>query len=108
LVQPLKQLALHKLQQTLVTYRIFEARIQDLVALVRFAYSDDNTSSEGGDQLRALVTIYMAARAHFMDRSDAFLDLLEEGGQFVRKFWMIVRRCQKRPSVDLDEMARPF
>jgi hypothetical protein len=90
LIKPLRQLVLHKLQQTLVVFELYPERIGDILELVRYTYSDNNTSSDGVDELRGLVAVYVAANLDKMKRSDCFVDLLEEGGGFVRNFWRLI------------------
>jgi hypothetical protein len=88
---PLQQLVLQKLHQTLVRFEMYPERVEDVVELVRYAYSDDHTFSDGNDELRALVAVYMASRIDKLNQSESFPTLLEEGGVFVRDFWMLVR-----------------
>jgi BTB/POZ domain len=92
-IEPLQQIALQKLHQTLVRFELYPERVQDLVELVRYAYSDDHTFSGGTDELRALVAVYMASRIEKLNKSDSFLTLLEDGGVFVRYFWLLVRNA---------------
>lgn len=62
LIRLLKQLALQKLQQTLVRFELYPERINDIIELIRYSYSDDNTLDNGSDELRALVILYVASR----------------------------------------------
>ena len=90
-VKSLRKLALHKIHRTLLTFELYPQRVQDLVELVRFAFMDRNTYSGGADELRALVTLYMASRVDKLKGSEPFVDLLEDGGPFVRNFWLLLR-----------------
>jgi hypothetical protein len=92
-IEPLQQLVLHKLHRTLLLFQLFPERVRDVVELVRFAYTDEHTFSGGNDELRALVTIYAVLNIDRLDKSDSFLALLEDGGPFVRNFWIIVRNA---------------
>jgi hypothetical protein len=92
-IKPLQRLVLQKLQQTLVRFELYPERVEDVVELVRYAYSDDNIYSDGTDELRALVAVYMASRIDKLNQSDSFLTLLEDGGAFVRDFWLLVRNA---------------
>ena len=92
-IKPLQQLVLQKLHQTLVRFELYPERVEDVVELVRYAYSDDHTFGGGADELRALVVVYVASRIDKMNKSDSFLTLLEDGGAFVRDFWLIVRNA---------------
>lgn len=97
-IQPLQQLALQKLHQTLVRFELYPERVEDVVELVHFAYSDDYTFSGGNDELRALVAVYMASTIDKLNQSEHFLTLLEEGGVFVRDFWLLVRNTVSNPT----------
>lgn len=92
-IEPLKQLVLQKLHQTLVRFELYPERVKDVVELVHYAYSDENTFSGGTDELRALVAAYMALRIGKLNQSNSFLTLLEDGGAFVRDFWLLVRNA---------------
>jgi hypothetical protein len=90
-VESLKRLSLHKLHKTLEGFTLFEERIEDIAELVRFSYCNDNTPDEGTDELRQLVLKFVASRHADIGESAPFLSLMEEGGIFVRDFWVFVR-----------------
>jgi hypothetical protein len=77
----------------LIRFELYPERVKDVVELVRFAYLDDQTYSGGADELRALVAVYMASRIDKLNQADSFLALLEDGGAFVRDFWLLVRNA---------------
>jgi hypothetical protein len=83
-IKPLPHLVLQKLRQTLLSFELYSERVQDIVELVRYAYSDDNTFSGGNDELRALVTIYAVWNVDKLNKSNSFYTLLEDGGPFIR------------------------
>jgi len=118
-VRELKSLVLHKLYITLEKFALCEARIADVMELVRIAY--DNTppspqpaapgaviqrvdswsaaiTTSGGsnckekrvDGLRKLVTRFVVSKLDAVAESDAFLDLLHYGGDFVKDFWSVL------------------
>jgi hypothetical protein len=91
LVEPLKRLALHKLHTALLNSHIFDQRVVDVMELVRYAYDHGENRKEDGtiEDLRMLVVEYIASElSTFRDHKD-FVDLLEEGGEFVADFWRI-------------------
>jgi hypothetical protein len=79
-IEKLRGLALHKLHKTLQVFHIFHKRIGDIVELVRYSY--DNTRDT--DDLRDLVTHYVACNFEDMARNESFLALMEGGGAFIR------------------------
>jgi hypothetical protein len=85
----LKSLVLQKLHQTLVRFEIHAGRISDIVELVRYAYSKEYDSGIDpmkvldAEELRVLVTMYVASKYSDLQGSKEFEALLEDGGPFV-------------------------
>ncbi len=92
-VESLKALTLNKMHETLSAFTLYRARIGDIVKLIGYVYSSENTPDyeDRVDELRALVTHYVACKADTIAESELFLGLLEEGGPFVRDFWRKVK-----------------
>ncbi|GBF61547.1 hypothetical protein TMEN_4051 [Trichophyton mentagrophytes] len=91
-IEALKELVLFKLHTTLKGFTLFPKRIGDLVKLIQFVYTEDNTrgGSKQIDPLRKLVTRYMTTVLKDIAVNPAFLGLLLEGGEFVSDFWTVV------------------
>lgn len=124
-VRELKNLVLHKLNNTLEKFTLHKARIADIMELVRFAYDNTPPSSQPGaravfqneaitgfdwpikstssdnhnainrkekrvDGMRKLVTDFVVSKLDVVAESDAFLDYLHYGGDFVRDFWTVL------------------
>jgi hypothetical protein len=85
-IEALRMLTLQKLQGTLMKFKLYKSRIRDIVELLRFSYSNENTPDRerGIDQLRELVTRYTVCEAEALMESEEYLTFLEEGGPFVR------------------------
>jgi hypothetical protein len=94
LIYPLKALVLHKLQQTLLGFRLGDQRVGDVVNLARYAYDNNLDRSTGGvvNDLRELVVEYIASEAETVGKHNEFKVLLEEGGEFVTDFWSAVSK----------------
>jgi hypothetical protein len=91
LVKPLRRLALHKIHSTLQYFQLYDERIIDVIELARYAYEHGEDRSKDGaiDDLRMLVVEYIASEiSTFRDHKD-FVELLEEGGEFVVDFWRV-------------------
>jgi len=90
LIDSLKALALFKLHKTLCLFQLNDKNAEDIVDLARYVYSEEG-GSEGLDEgiggLRSLVCHYMATNALVLSFSDAFMDLLGDGGQLVKDFF---------------------
>ncbi len=89
-VEDLKELVLHKIHKTLVSFTLHETRIGDVIELAQYVYSTENIPDRDQqvDALRALVVLYMVCEMDALSGSEKFLSLLECGGSFVRDFWM--------------------
>lgn len=84
-VENLKTLALRKLHDTLSTFTLFEARRRDIVELLRFSYSDENTPDrEVIDELRSLVMLYVGCEVESLSQCPDFVILLGEGGRLAQ------------------------
>lgn len=93
-ISDLSQLALHKLNRNLLLFTIFTSRVNDILTLVRFTYSNDSTPTyeHKVDRLRRLVVWYVAEnRDQIADRKE-FLELMSEGGEFVTDLWKVMRQ----------------
>jgi hypothetical protein len=96
-INELKALTLHKLHNTLNKFTLYEARRGDIVNLVEFAYSNDNTpdSDHDVDDLRALITHYITCEMESLVESPEFLSFLDQPGQFSRDLIrMMMRRIE--------------
>ncbi|ORY08704.1 hypothetical protein BCR34DRAFT_616239 [Clohesyomyces aquaticus] len=94
LVDSLKALALHKLQQTLLNFKLYRKRVGDVIELARYAYSNEHTPDRGSrevDSLRRLVVEYISSEVDIIGECPEFVDLLREGGEFVEDFWDLAR-----------------
>ncbi|KAH6672841.1 hypothetical protein B0J14DRAFT_482231, partial [Halenospora varia] len=83
-VDSLKHLSLYKLHKTLRTFIIDDMNIPDVIDLAKFAYH----KHEGyvGHELRNVICQFMAVNALVLTFDEEFMELLGEGGQFVKDF----------------------
>lgn len=95
-IQILKMLALEELHSTLASYTLYDSRVSDIVALLRYVYA--NTSSEeggigggGSRELRKLLTDYMGVEMKILTKDQSFKDLMfEDGGDLMGDFMKMV------------------
>ena len=90
LIDSLKALALFKLHKTLCVFQLDDWNAEDIVALARYAYSEEGGGGaldEGIGGLRSLICQYMATNAVVLAINDGFMDLLGDGGQLVKDFF---------------------
>lgn len=83
-IEPLRNLCLHKLQDTLVKFTLYEERVGDIVELMRYAYSNTADRSGSMDGLRSLLAHYAACVIEDLAQSDKFELLFEEFGSLAR------------------------
>lgn len=91
-VDTLKQLVLSKLHQTLSGVRLDASKVQDLVDLARYIYSDERTPGlrHGIDKLRELICYYIADNGRVTSEHAMFAALLREEGDLASDLWKIV------------------
>lgn len=91
LMDSLISLTLQKLHRTLAEFQLHECRVKDVLALARYAYACEDIPSRGEDgtidELRKLIIRYIVCQMEDMGGCDEFVELLEEGGEFVGDFW---------------------
>jgi hypothetical protein len=87
-VESLKMLTLSKLHQTLKMLDLDAPKVQDIVELTRYAYSDEMTPDlqNGIDGLKELICHYIAANARMMAGYITLTALIEDGGLSYRIF----------------------
>ena len=85
-IRKLKSLALRNLHTNLSEYRPYgEVYYRDIMVLVRYTYENTPSREQHKDELRQLVTCYVADKgSKAIARSKHCLDLIEEVGAFAR------------------------
>lgn len=86
LAHNLRRLTLEKLHKTLVGFQLFEARVNDIIGVTRYAYSNeyipDRAPDECIDELRKLIVDYIVSEFDVIGKAAGLHAYLEEGGQF--------------------------
>ncbi|KAJ4383893.1 hypothetical protein N0V86_000736 [Didymella sp. IMI 355093] len=92
MVHPLRDLALHKLHKTLVSFELYPERLGDVAELARYAYENGADRTEDGriDALREMVVNYIACEMKVLGKHAEFRNLMDGGGEFAGDFWDIV------------------
>ena len=83
-IAPLRKLALHKLQRTLVVFDLYRERVGDIVKLLGYSYSHTVDRPGSQDQLRSLVVHYSAGLIEKLSDNEEFDALLEGNGALGR------------------------
>ena len=74
----LKRLSLHKLHQTLVGFTLYDERVENIVDLIRYSYSNTADLLGSIDDMRLLIIHYAACVVEDLIRNTKFRTLLEE------------------------------
>ncbi|EPE27939.1 hypothetical protein GLAREA_04730 [Glarea lozoyensis ATCC 20868] len=82
LIPSLQALSLSKLHTTLKTFELDSSNTPDILALARYAYSED-----GVDELRDLVCKFLVVHAVTLTADEGFMGLMREGGEFAGDMW---------------------
>jgi hypothetical protein len=72
------------LQRTLTEFTLYDERIENIINLLRYSYSNTTDHSESIDDLRLLVVHYSACVVENLSRSNEFQLLLKKVGSFAR------------------------
>lgn len=90
MIEPLHQLALCKIAQTLKQFTLYRQSVPAVIEFVRFVYADTVHSDHAIGPLRKLATSYMVSSLGRLGDDENFQALLAEGGDFVADFWRAV------------------
>jgi len=94
-IEPLKALTLQKLHSTLKGFKLYHKRVGDIVKLAEYAYTTEDLPGRGDDgtidSLRQLVVEYIVCEINTIGICKEFVELMEDGGEFVGDFWRIMR-----------------
>jgi hypothetical protein len=90
-IDSLKRLTLFKIHKTLSMFSLDIPKLEHIVHLVRYAYSDERTPDlvTKVDGLRELICQYIVANAELTSRDTTFTALIEEGGPLARDLWKL-------------------
>ncbi|EAW07590.1 uncharacterized protein ACLA_023040 [Aspergillus clavatus NRRL 1] len=90
-IEPLCQLVLSKLHQTLKDFKLYPTGVAGVLEFVRFVYSNTPPNyANRVDAMRSLATRYVVSVLGQIGETEEFQELLEEGGAFVTDFWHII------------------
>ena len=81
-VEPLRKLALYKLFVTLHSFTLYREGVGDIVELAQYAY--DHTRDSEDEELRMLVTHYMAGKLETFSQDSRFHAILREPGSLAK------------------------
>lgn len=99
-IDRLKRLCLRQLHITLLNFSLYRDRVEDILHLIRFSYSNENTADKNSDSidgLRELVVRYAACIGQELWAHEEFKELLVDENQFARDiFGKVIKVIDKK------------
>ena len=90
-IQGLKSSALKELHLALAHYTLYPERTGDIIALIRYIYSNTGESVFGVEDLRSVLKEYMSCEMDTLMKDSAFKELMfEDGGALLGDFMKAV------------------
>lgn len=94
-IQPLKRLALDMLDQTLSVFVLWPECVGDIIALIRFVYTETLLPFEGPEPLRDMLMRYVSLEICTLTWAPDFQDLLIEFADLVEDYCSCVTKRLK-------------
>ena len=92
-VQGLKSCAIKELHLALANYTLYPDRTGDIIALIRYIYSNTGESVSGVKDLRSVLKEYMSCEMDNLMKDSTFKELMfEDGGALLGDFMKAVER----------------
>lgn len=91
-IQPLKRLILKNLHQTLSIFTLWPECVGDVVALVKFVYSNTVPASNGDEPMRRMLSQYIGYEMQVILEATAFRNFLNNDRDFLDDFCSQVGR----------------
>ena len=92
-IKQLEALALDELHETLKNFHLYPERTGDIIELLRYGYANTKESKETVEDLRTILTDYVAIEMDILMTDETFRDLMiEDGGALLGDFMKVVRK----------------
>ena len=85
-IQPLKKLALSKLQQTLAIYTLFPERVGDVTSLLKYVYANTSESKPDVEDIRTMLAHYIGCEMETLVRDGEIKELLASNEEMLNDF----------------------
>ena len=85
-IQPLKQLAVQKLQHQLAIHTLYIERTGDIVALLKYVYANTASSSSGTDDIRTMLAHYVGVEMGNLAKQGEIKTFMQEEPEFLSDF----------------------
>ena len=85
-IQPLKKLALKKLQQTLAIYTLYPSRVEDILSLLKYVYAETAPTKPNQDDIRTMLMHYIGTEMEVLEANGDIKDLFAEDHEMLGDF----------------------
>ena len=85
-IQPLKKLALQKLQHQLAIHTLYIERVGEVLTLLRYVYANTSGSTDDTDDIRTMVVHYIGIEMGNLYKDGEIKDFMQEEGEFLGDF----------------------
>ena len=85
-IQPLKKLALKKLQQTLAIYTLYPSRVEDVLTLLKYVYAETAASKRKEEDIRTMLMHYVGTEMEVLETHGDIKELLTEDHEMLSDF----------------------
>ena len=85
-IQPLKQLALKKLQETLAIYTLYPERVEDVLTLLKYVYANTSESDPEQEDIRTMLAHYIGCEMEILVKDGEIKDLFSENEEMLNDF----------------------
>ena len=85
-IQPLKELALSKLQQTLAIFTLYPERVGDIISLLKYIYDNTAESEPGCEDIRTMAVHYLGCEMEILVKEGSIKDLLATNSEMLSDF----------------------
>ena len=89
-IQPLKKLALQKLQHQLAIHTLYAERTEEILALVNYVYANTAEMLDGNDGIRAMLVHYMGVEMANLVKNGELKIMMQENGELLGDFLNMV------------------
>ena len=85
-IQPLKKLALQKLQHQLAIHTLYVERAGEILTLLKYVYANTAESADEADDIRTMLAHYVGVEMNNLQKDGEIKDFMQEEGDFLSDF----------------------
>ena len=89
-IQNLKKLAMSKLKHTLTVFTLYPSRVGDVLALLRYVWSQTAPARPSEYNIRTMLMFYVMIEVGILNDRDEFREMLAEDTEMMREFLAVL------------------